>query len=185
MGTFVGALGALSLIAITLTPLLLTGAGGDPDAYPVAETSVMTMLIIVWAGYALGVAAQGWFDLDERAIGFYAAVAATASVVALLYFAITLFLPFLFLPLSYTIRTGWADLLLHGHPVQRPTARGRMGRTVRFDGGCRYRSGHRFPGNRDQLNGSVGDYYPVAGEASHLYLVSVRCDRTLASRLVA
>jgi hypothetical protein len=94
MGTFVGGLGALLLIAITMTPMLLTGNGGDPDAYPLAETTIMTMLIVVWAGYALGVAAQGWFDLDERAIGFYAIVAAAASVVALFYFAITLANPY-------------------------------------------------------------------------------------------
>ncbi len=94
MSTYVGGLGALSLIAITMTPMLLTGAGGDPDAFPLAETTIMKMLIIVWAGYALGVAAQGWFDFDERALGFFSAITAATSAVALVYFAVTLANPY-------------------------------------------------------------------------------------------
>ena len=56
MGTYVGALGLATLIALPLTPMLLVG--GDPDAFPLAEVTVMKMLIILWAGYAVGVGAH-------------------------------------------------------------------------------------------------------------------------------
>ena len=88
MGTYVGALGLATLIALPLTPMLLVG--GDPDAFPLAEVTVMKMLIILWAGYAVGVGAQGLWDFDERAIGFYSAIVTAGSAVAFFYFAGTL-----------------------------------------------------------------------------------------------
>jgi len=89
MGVSVGALGLGALIAMTFAPMVLIG--GDPDANPIAETIVMKMLIIVWVGHALGTAAQGIWELDERALGFYSAVLTAVSVVALIFFATNLF----------------------------------------------------------------------------------------------
>ena len=48
------------------------------------------MLILLWAGYGVGVAAQGLWDFDIRAIGFYAAIPTAGSAVALAYYATTL-----------------------------------------------------------------------------------------------
>ena len=79
-----------ALIAINLDPMILLGETFDSDANLLAETTVMKMLIILWAGYALAVGAQGLFDFDERAIGFSGAVVAAGSAVALVYFATTL-----------------------------------------------------------------------------------------------
>ena len=83
------ALGLGALITITFVPMVLIG--GDPDASPVAETMVMKMLIILWVGHAVGAGAQGIWELDERALGFYSAVVTAGSVVALIFFATTLF----------------------------------------------------------------------------------------------
>ena len=85
MGVFVGGLGLISLGAITFTPMLLTGEGVS-TANNLAEISIIKLLIIVWALYAVGVAAQGLWDFDERAIGFYSAFLAAASLVPFIYF---------------------------------------------------------------------------------------------------
>ena len=107
MGVYVGSLGLAALITLTFDPVLLLipgdpqsvqaliDVGGHPDkASPLVEITVMKMLIISWAGYAIGVAAQGLWDYDERAIGFYCVLPAAASVVAVLYFFTTLFDPY-------------------------------------------------------------------------------------------
>ena len=91
MGGFTAAAGLGALITLTLTPMLLIGG---EESYLLAETTMMKMLIIVWAGYAVGVGAQGIWDFDERAIGFYAAFATIASIVALVYFSTVLFDPY-------------------------------------------------------------------------------------------
>ena len=75
MGIFVGGLGLLSLATIMFTPTLLTGAD------QLAEITLYKSVILVWAIYTVGVAAHGLFDLDERAIGFYSAFLAVASLV--------------------------------------------------------------------------------------------------------
>ena len=85
MGVFVAGLGLASLISITMVPMLLTGDGPGTDV--LAETTIMKTLVVLWAGYAIGVGAHGIWDFDERAIGFYSAFLAVASVVALIYFA--------------------------------------------------------------------------------------------------
>ena len=108
VGVYVGALGLAALIATTLDPMLLIGgnaeavadAGGNAGhkAYSIAsglaETTVMKTLIIGWAVYAVGVGAQAIGDYDERAIGFYSAIVAVISVVALLFFATSLSKPY-------------------------------------------------------------------------------------------
>ena len=100
VGVYVGGLGLAALIAITLDPILLIGDNAErmrdlggvvAESDPLAEITVMKILIITWAGYAVGVAAQGIWDYDERALGFFGAFAAAVSAVALFYFATTLF----------------------------------------------------------------------------------------------
>ena len=88
MGLLTGALGLGSLIALTFAPMVLVG--GDPDANVLAETNIIKLLIVAWAGYAIGVGAQGLWDFDDRAIGFYSAILTAISAVALFYFAANL-----------------------------------------------------------------------------------------------
>ena len=100
VGTIVGALGLAALITLVLDPMVLIGdnlelmeqLGGDvKDANPLAELTVMKMLIIMWAAYAVGVGAQGIWDYDERALGLYSASLTAGSAVAFFYFATQLF----------------------------------------------------------------------------------------------
>ena len=84
MGVIVGVLGLMSLSAIVMSPVLLTGES------MLAETTVMKTLIGVWAVYAVAVAATGLWDLDDRAIGFYSAFLAIATLVPFIYFAVQL-----------------------------------------------------------------------------------------------
>ena len=90
MGVFVGGLGLLSLAALTLTPMLLTGGDRGMEARLLAETTVMKTLIGVWAVYAIGVGAHGLWDFEDRAIGFYSAFLAVATLVTFIYFAVEL-----------------------------------------------------------------------------------------------
>ena len=89
MGIYVAALGLAALIAMTFAPQLLIGQASGPG--PLAELIVMKMLIIIWVGHAVGVGAQGIWEFDERALGFYSAVVTATSVVALIFFATNLF----------------------------------------------------------------------------------------------
>ena len=88
MGVFVGGLGMLSLITLTMTPTLLTGEPAKSDV--LTETTVFRTLIVIWALYCGGVAVTGIFDFEERAIGFYSVFQAAATVVPFLYYAIEL-----------------------------------------------------------------------------------------------
>ena len=93
MGVVVGGLGLLSLATITFAPTLLTSEGLKafiPEDVVTAETTVLKGLIITWALYTVGVAANGLWDFDERAIGFYSVFLAVASLVPFLYFAVEL-----------------------------------------------------------------------------------------------
>jgi hypothetical protein len=87
MGVFMGALGLLMLGTVmfgaSLEAVLLTG-----DA--VATMTMFKGLVVVWAVYALGAGAQGLWEFEDRAVGFYSAFVAVVSVVAFLYFAINL-----------------------------------------------------------------------------------------------
>ena len=89
VGILMAALGAGLLITLTLEPQLL-GLLGDDDAQKLGELTMMRTLIVLWAVYAAAVAAQGWSDLEERALGFYAAVLAVASLSAAVYFVLQL-----------------------------------------------------------------------------------------------
>ena len=86
MGIFVGGLGVLSLGAVTLTPMLLTAVPGVSSPDLLAEVTITEMLITVWALYAIGVAAHGLWDFDERAIGFYSAFLAVATIIPFIYY---------------------------------------------------------------------------------------------------
>ena len=98
MGIFVGTLGLGALATLTFDPILLTGVGDDGSALrganALAEITMLKLVIIVWAGYAVGVAAQAIWEFDERAIGFYSVVVAASSLVALIYYATTLLTPY-------------------------------------------------------------------------------------------
>ena len=99
MGVFMGALGLMMLGTVmfgaSFAAVLLTG---DPDisdmaaraADAVATMTVFKALVVVWAVYAIGAGAQGLWELEDRAIGFYSAFVAVVSFVAFLYFAINL-----------------------------------------------------------------------------------------------
>ena len=88
MGLYVGGLGVVALIALMLPTMLLVG--GQPGSDVVVETNLMKVLIILWAGYAIGVGAHGLWEFDDRAIGFYSAFLFAGSLVALVYYAIEL-----------------------------------------------------------------------------------------------
>ena len=88
MGLFTGALGLGSLIALSFAPMVFVG--GDADANVLAEISIAKMLIVAWAAYAVGVGAQGLWDFDDRAIGFYSAILTAITAVAFFYYAANL-----------------------------------------------------------------------------------------------
>jgi hypothetical protein len=56
------------------------------DALKEGETTVLRSLMISWAVYMAAIAAQGFWDLDERAIGFYGILLTALSIIALLFF---------------------------------------------------------------------------------------------------
>ena len=94
MGVFIGGLGLLALATImfapTFEPMLLTEVGETvvvKASDVLAEVTVLKLLIVVWALYALGVGAHGLWDFDDRAIGFYCAFLAVATAVPFIYFA--------------------------------------------------------------------------------------------------
>ena len=78
VGVLMAALGAGLLITLTFEPQLL-GMHGSDGAQQLGEITMMKTLIILWAAYAGAVAAQGWWDLEERAIGFYCLALAVGS----------------------------------------------------------------------------------------------------------
>ena len=89
VGVIIGGLSLLSLGAVLLEPLLLTGSGDRTisAANHLSELTVTKTLIIVWAVYGIAVAAQALWDQDERAVGFYSAVVAAVTVFSFFYYA--------------------------------------------------------------------------------------------------
>ncbi len=89
VGVIVGGLGLLSLAAIQLDPMLLTGSGDRAisAANNLSEITLTKTLIAVWAVYGVVVAAQSLWDLEERAVAFLSAVVAAVSIVSFFYFA--------------------------------------------------------------------------------------------------
>ena len=92
MGVFVGALGAAALLALFMDPMLLTGVGESTvsPADHLAQITIMKTLIVLWAAFAIGIAAHGIWDFDERAVGLFAGFLTVMSLVAFLYYAIEL-----------------------------------------------------------------------------------------------
>ena len=92
VGVIIGGLSLLSLGAVLLEPLLLTGTGDKTisAANHLSELTVTKTLIIVWAVYGIAVAAQALWDQDERAVGFFSAVVAAVTVFSFFYYAGTL-----------------------------------------------------------------------------------------------
>ncbi len=92
MGIFFGGLGILSLAAVLLDPMLLTGSGDKTisAANHLAEITLTKVLIIAWALYCIGVAAQALWDFEERAVGFYSIAVTTVTIVGFFYYAAVL-----------------------------------------------------------------------------------------------
>ena len=88
MGLYTAAFGLAALIPLTLAPMVLTGQGPGGDM--LAETTIMKGLIILWAGYAVGVGAHGLWEFDDREIGFYSGFLSVATLIALIYFMVEL-----------------------------------------------------------------------------------------------
>ncbi len=91
-GIFVGGLGLMSLLALVLDPMLLTGSGDKTisAANHLAEITAMKVLIGAWALYCIGVAAQAIWDLEDRSVGFYGLILTVTTAVVFLYYASTL-----------------------------------------------------------------------------------------------
>ena len=100
VGIITGGLGLLAIAAVLLSPAsTLTASGsawmlftreGVKSGPWLAQAMTMKALILAWGLYAVGVAAHGLWDLDERAIGFYSAFLAVLSVAAFIYYTIEL-----------------------------------------------------------------------------------------------
>ena len=94
MGIYAAGFGLAVLMTLTFTPMVLIGLDVDGlvarDANTLAETTIMKGLIILWAGYGIGIGLQGLFDLDDRAIGFYSGFLAIATLVSFLYYVVEL-----------------------------------------------------------------------------------------------
>ena len=153
MGLYTAGLALASLIALTFAPMVLTGLGpggevlADADAF--AETNVMKALIILWAGYGVGIGAHGLWDFDERAIGFYTGFLAIATLVSMIYYAANLegvYGDGVWLGLSGsdpgTHLPGGRTVLLSSHPVQRAPTGGRVVPAGRIYSRYRHRSVH-------------------------------------------
>ena len=85
MGAIVAGLGMISLVALVMTPMVIEGGAGERDV--LSNATVLKGLILLWAVYAIAVGAEGFFDLEERAVGFYAGFLCFLSVIGLIYFA--------------------------------------------------------------------------------------------------
>ena len=85
MGTIVGACAVGMLVLLTFTPQLVGTEGTELSK--LGQITVMKSIMIAWAVYALAVAAHGIWELDDRAIGFYAIPLIAVTAVGLSYFA--------------------------------------------------------------------------------------------------
>lgn len=92
VAVYVGGLGVLSLAALVIDPMLLTGSGDRTISMAdhLAEITATKVLVAVWALYCVGVAAQALWDFEERAVAFYSASLTVATAVIFLYYAATL-----------------------------------------------------------------------------------------------
>ena len=88
MGVLVAALGLLTLgtlmFGTNITPTLISGEGSTE------LQTALSVLIVLWAVYALTVGAHGIWDIDPRAIGFYSVFLSVVSLVVFLVFAVAM-----------------------------------------------------------------------------------------------
>lgn len=89
VGALMAALAAGLLLTLTLEPQLLGTQGTNPIRQ-LAEVMVLKSIIVMWAIYGVAVAAQIFWDLEDRAIGFYGAGLAAVSGVAFIYYIFTI-----------------------------------------------------------------------------------------------
>ena len=85
VGTLMAAIGLTLLISLTFEPQIVGSLGRNPIEQ-LGEINVTKGLIVLWAIYAAIVAAQGIWDLEERALGFFSIALVGGSVVFLLFF---------------------------------------------------------------------------------------------------
>ena len=97
-GAIVGLLGLMALAVVAfdgafLPSLLTTDGAGDALIHPLAVTAANNLInavIVVWGIYAVAVAVNMLFDVDDRAVGLYTAVVTGVTLVAFIYFIIEL-----------------------------------------------------------------------------------------------
>ena len=77
---------ALVVSLFTFEPQFLGTLSDGNDVLKTGETTVLRSLMLAWGIYMGAVAAQGFWDLDERAIGFYGVLLTAISIVSLLFF---------------------------------------------------------------------------------------------------
>ncbi len=98
LGAIVGLLGLMALAVVAfdgafLPSLLTTDGAGDALIHPLAVTAannLMNAVIVVWGIYAVAVAVNMLFDVDDRAVGLYTAVVTGVTLVAFIYYIIEL-----------------------------------------------------------------------------------------------
>ena len=79
---------AIGLVFTLTFDLQLLGTQGSP-LDQLRDANMMKALIVLWAIYAAGVAAQGYWDMEEhtvRAVGFFSLILAFGSGAGLFYF---------------------------------------------------------------------------------------------------
>ena len=87
-GVLTAGLGLLALSTVifgtTMPPTLISGAGSTE------LVTALTALIVLWSIYSVAAGAQGIWDLDTRAIGFYSVFLSVVSLVVFLVFALSM-----------------------------------------------------------------------------------------------
>ena len=86
IGTVMAAVGAGLIISLFVFDPQILGEQSSHTARSMAEIPVLKTVVFAWAIYAAVVAAQGVWDLEDRAIGFYAVPLTVVSLIALLFF---------------------------------------------------------------------------------------------------
>ncbi|MAO89310.1 MAG: hypothetical protein CL880_02090 [Dehalococcoidia bacterium] len=88
LGILVCALALMSLIALIIDPMVIESE--IHHSHWVNNNVVFKGMIILWAVYLLGSGTQNFFDLEERAVGFFSGFVSIISLVSFLYFVMRL-----------------------------------------------------------------------------------------------
>jgi hypothetical protein len=86
IGVIMAALAVGLAVSLFVFDPQILGEQSSHSARSMAEVPVFKAIIVAWAIYAGVVAAQGMWDLEDRALGFYAVPLTAVSLVALLFF---------------------------------------------------------------------------------------------------